>query len=177
TNYERRFREDILSLLFYSRHSHTHLDWFKAGQWLDMDGSMSQLLYQGDILVGVIGVSEALNQAAWLRLVVIGQGYDPAFILSNIWDTLRVKLLREGVKTVSILVVNPWIAAYLPALGFQYLEEVVTLHRAPQALPPALPNTLTIRNGYMEDIPEIAAVDQAAFAPPWQLSASDIRYA
>ena len=32
--YERRYRDDILSLMFYSRHTHAHLDWYKAGQWL-----------------------------------------------------------------------------------------------------------------------------------------------
>jgi ribosomal-protein-alanine N-acetyltransferase len=177
THYERRHREDILSLLFYSRFTHTHLDWFKAGQWLDIDGSSIQLLYNGSSLVGVLGVSEPLNRAAWLRLVAIGQGYDPATLLSTLWEEQRFRLRTLGVDKVAVLVVNPWLNAFLPAMGFRFIEEVVTLHRSPQALPPAPPSIVRFRNGYIEDIPEIVAIDHAAFDAPWQLSATDIRFA
>jgi [ribosomal protein S18]-alanine N-acetyltransferase len=177
TDYERRHREDILSLLFYSRFTHTHLDWFKAGQWLDIDGSSIQLAYNGNDLVGVLGVSEPLNRAAWLRMVAVGQGYDPAIILSMLWEEQRLRLKALGVDKVAVLVVNPWFNAYLPAMGFHYMEEVVTLHRAPQVLPPANPGPLNFRNGYIEDISEIVAIDHAAFDAPWQLGATDIRFA
>lgn len=177
TQYERRHREDILSLLFYSRFAHTHLDWFNAGQWLDIDGNLIQLVYNGNALVGVLGVSEPLNRAAWLRIAAIGQAYDPALILGTVWNELRLHLGTMGVDSVSTLVVNPWLNAYLPALGFRYLEEVVTLYRAQHELPPAPSHLLNYRNGYIEDIPDIIAVDHAAFAAPWQLSATDIRFA
>jgi len=173
--YERKYRDDILSLMFYSRHTHTHLDWYKAGQWLDLEGNTILLAISDGLIVGMIGVSEPLNDAAWLRMVIIAQGYDPALIMSFLWEHLRVELMRQNVQKAAVLVINPWLAPYLPALGFTYLEDVITLHRAPQELPPMPENSITLRNGYLEDIDEIVAVDHAAFTPPWQMSGIDIR--
>jgi ribosomal-protein-alanine N-acetyltransferase len=173
--YERKYRDDILSLMFYSRHTHTHLDWYKAGQWLDLDGNRVQLAFHHDALVGVLGISESLNQSAWLRLMVIAQGYEPTFVLGFLWEHLRVSLMRQHVNKAAVLVINPWLAPYLPALGFHYLEDVVTMHRAPQVIPPEPMTNVEIRNGYLEDIQGIIAVDHAAFYPPWQMSMTDIR--
>lgn len=177
TPYERRHREDILSLLFYSRFAHTHLDWFKAGQWLDIDGSIIQLLYNGNDLVGVLGVSEPINRATWLRIAAIGQGYEPAFVLNSLWEGLKQRVKDLGADNLSVLVVNPWLNAFLPKMGFHFLEDVVTLHRGYHELPPLQASPVTFRNGYIEDIPDIVAVDHAAFDAPWQLSAMDVRFA
>lgn len=174
--YERKYKDDILSLMFYSRHTHTHLDWYKAGSWLDLEQKVVLLAFDGDHLVGVMGVSDPLNGASWLRMVIIAQGYDPTIVLSFLWEQLRVSLMRMAVQTSSILVINPWIARFLPALGFQYLENVVTMHRSAQLIPPepTSPN-VKLRNGYLEDIYGIMTVDHAAFPPPWQMSATDMR--
>ncbi len=174
-NYERKYRDDILSLMFYSRHTHTHLDWYKAGQWLDLDGNTVCLAFDRDSLVGVLGISEPLNGAVWLRLMVVAQGYDPAMVLGYLWENLRVALMHQQINKAAVLVINPWLAPFLPALGFQYLENVITMHRVPQDLPPPPQSAITLRNGYLEDIHGIVAVDHAAFAPPWQMSALDIR--
>ncbi|MEO1646314.1 MAG: hypothetical protein AAFR67_14070, partial [Chloroflexota bacterium] len=55
--YQRRDRDDILSLMFYSRYTHTHLDWYKAGQWLDVESNMIRLAFMDGSLVGVLGMS------------------------------------------------------------------------------------------------------------------------
>jgi ribosomal-protein-alanine N-acetyltransferase len=90
---------------------------------------------------------------------------------------MRQRVMALGVDNLSALVVNPWLNAYLPAMGFRYLEEVVTLYRATQELPSPQDSPVEFRNGYIEDIPAIVAVDHAAFGPPWQLSSVDIRFA
>lgn len=174
--YERKYRDDILSLMFYSRHTHTHLDWYKAGQWLDLEGNTIGLAFHQDDLVGVMGISEALNEAVWLRLMVIAQGYDPAMILSFLWGHLRPVLIANRIKSANILVINPWLASFLPALSFQYLENVISMHRAPQELPAPPQSDVMLRNGYLEDIHAIVAIDHSAFDPPWQMSATDIRF-
>lgn len=173
--YERKYRDEILSLMFYSRYTHTHLDWYKAGNWLDLDQKIVLLAFDGDHLAGVIGISEPLNGATWMRMVIIAQGYDPMLIMGFLWEQLRVTLMRMQVDKTAILVINPWIARFLPALGFNYIENVVTMHRSPQSVPPEPITSVVLRNGYLEDLHAIMAVDHAAFAPPWQMSATDMR--
>ncbi len=173
--YERKHREEVLSLLFYSRRTHTHLDWYKTGQWLDIPENLIQLAYDRGQLVGVLGVSAPLNGAGWVRLVALAQGYDPQITLNLLWQGLYGRMTAAEMRLVAILVINTWLGAYLPAMGFGYVEDVVTLYRVGDEIPNPPVHNLSLRNGYIEDIPEIMRVDHAAFAPPWQMSAVDIR--
>ncbi|MEM9953538.1 MAG: GNAT family N-acetyltransferase [Chloroflexota bacterium] len=175
TPYERKYRDDILSLMFYSRHTHTHLDWYKAGTWLDTERKSVMLAFNRDELVGVMGVADPLHGASWIRLAIIARSYDPAMILSFLWQQTQSVLRQQGANQVAVLVINPWLAEFLPALGFSYQENVVTMHRQPQAIPPAPTTQVTLRNGYLEDLHQIVAVDHAAFPAPWQMSAMDLR--
>jgi ribosomal-protein-alanine N-acetyltransferase len=174
-SYERQFRQDILSLLFYSHRTHTHLDWYQTGQWLDMPHNAIQLAYDKDKLVAVLGISAPLNHASWLRFALVAQGYDAAILFNSLWQSLQVWLHAQQVRLVSVLVINTWLNAYLPAMGFHFVEDVVTLHRIDSDMPSLPSHSLQLRNGYVEDIRSIVAVDHAAFAPPWQMSALDIR--
>lgn len=174
-DYERRYRDDILSLMFYSRHTHTHLDWYKAGQWLDLADNAVQLAFYQDSLVGVMGFSEALNGSIWLRMAIVAQGYDPAMILGFLWEQMRVTFMRAGIDVVAVLLINPWLGYFLPALGFHFQEDVITMHRAPRELPPKPQSNVTLRSGYLEDLHDIVAIDHAAFSPPWQMNSTDIR--
>ena len=141
-NYERKYRDDILSLMFYSRHAHTHLDWYKAGHWLDLDNNRIRLAFHQDIMVGMMGIAEPLNHASWIRMAIVAQGYDPTIVLGFLWEQLRVTLMRHNVHKAAILAINPWLAPYLPALGFHYKEDVITMHRATQDIPP-VPHSVT----------------------------------
>jgi ribosomal-protein-alanine N-acetyltransferase len=174
-NYKREHRHDVLSLLFYSRRTHNHLDWYKAGQWLDLQGNTIQLAYDNNgKLIGVMGLSTALNHGSWIRLLAIAQGYDVGLVLKILWQALCPQLESKDIQTVAVLIINTWLSNYLPALGFQYIEDVVTLHRTGIPLAAPLQHNLTLRNGYSEDIAEIMQVDHAAFTPPWQMTRTDI---
>lgn len=175
--YERKYRENVLALLFYSQRLHTHLDWYKAGQWLDIEENVIAIALEGETVCGILGISEPLNNTAWLRLASVQRGYDPAIALSEMWQYLHDELSQRGVISVSALLMNMWLSTYFPAIGFEYLEEVVTMHRAGKMLPEAPEQTVKIRHGYIEDVRAITEVDHAAFAPPWQMSQRDIRYA
>lgn len=177
SDYQRKHREDVLSLLFYSSRTHSHLDWYKASQWLSMPDNFVQVAYDGNHLVGFLGVSSPLNHTSWIRLAGIAQNYDATEILRLLWNGLFPQIYATQTETVSILTVNPWLNEHLPHIGFNYLEHVVTLIRSENILPQSISHNLSIRNGYVEDLQDILNIDHAAFAPPWQLSAVDIRYA
>jgi [ribosomal protein S18]-alanine N-acetyltransferase len=174
-DYQRQHRHDVLSLLFYSRRTHTHLDWYKAGQWLDLPGNMIQVAYDSrNNLIGVMGLSSPLNRGCWVRLLAVAQGQDVGLVLNALWQSLCVQLQSKSVQKVAVLVINTWLSPYLPAMGFQYVEDVITLHRTGTQAPTPVQHNLVLRNGYSEDITDIIKVDHAAFAPPWQMTRADI---
>lgn len=176
-HYERKYRDDVLSLLFYCRRLHSHLDWYKAGAWLDGSGHFVLLYYESDVLRGVLGVSDVLNGATWLRLAAVDANFEPVIVLSTLWDYLRYELMAAGVTSTSVLLITNWIESYLPALGFHYLEDVVTMYRSSLDLPKLTFTGLHIQNAYMEHLPDLVAIDHRAFTPPWQMSLSDLRHA
>lgn len=175
--YERKYRDDVLSLMFYSRRVHTHLDWYKAGQWLDMPHITVQLAFHDDELVGVLGISEAIGDATWIRIATVARAYNPAVILGAIWEAIQPRLAANNIKRVSALLLHNWLASYLPAMRFDFLEDVVTMHRTGYTLADIPKHKFTIRNSYLEDVDSIMTVDHAAFDTMWQLSKLDIRHA
>lgn len=178
SEYQRKHREDIISLLFYSQRTHTHLDWYKASQWLTMPDNLIEVAYEGNTLVGFWGLSAPLNHSSWVRIGAIAQQYSSAKILAMLWEALLPRLSPAKIETVSILAVNSWLNHYLGRLGFEYLEDVVTLARnGTYNQDSDTSSDITIRRAYLDDIGGILRVDHAAFAPPWQLTATDVRYA
>ncbi len=175
--YERKHRSEILSLLYYSRLVHTHLDWFQVGHWLDSERHHTYLLYEDHQLQAMLGASASVSGVGWLRLAAVRQRDRTADALRTLWEVLVPQLRSEAIRTLSVLVINPWLKEYLPALGFSYVEDVVTLQRPEQTLPDPPTTDVQIRNGYLEDIAAILAVDHAAFAPAWRFSARELRQA
>lgn len=175
--YERKHRSEVLSLMYYSRLIHTHLDWYQVGHWLDSEPNQVHLMYENNHLAGVMGANASVSGIGWIRLVAIHQREEAARVMDTLWRSLLPRLKTEGMHTVSVLVINPWLLDHLDGMGFSYLENVVTLQRGQQALPDPPVTDIQIRNGYLENIAGIAAVDHAAFDPAWHLSTRELRQA
>lgn len=177
TPYQRRHLQAIRDLLFHSIHVHSHLDWLDSDQWLETGDTITQLAWQRGRLIGMVAVSAPLNGSTWIRLAAVSDYSDPESTLGVLWDSLVPQLKELGVHTIGLLIVNDWIVRFASALGFQYAEEIITLARHGKYIPPPLPNRPRIRVAEVHDIPRLAAVDQAAFGPPWQMSQYDLRQA
>jgi ribosomal-protein-alanine N-acetyltransferase len=136
-----------------------------------------RLAWQKGRLVGVLGVSAPLNRACWVRLAVVQDQADYSRVLRALWADLVLELRSRYIQTVALLAMRDWILRYAVLLGFQYVEDVITLERAGAELPEPRFNGLIIRPAELEDMNEMARVDNAAFAPPWQLSLDDLRQA
>ncbi|NWG16326.1 MAG: GNAT family N-acetyltransferase [Chloroflexi bacterium] len=177
TPYERRYLQRARDLIFHSDLVHSHLDWQETDQWLDTQTAPMRCAWQRGRLVGLMGVSWPLNRTCWLRLAAIQNHSDPVWVLRALWDDLLPELRRQYVQTVALLAVRDWIVRYVPALGFRYIEDIITLARNGGDLPETRPNRMVIRAAQPEDLDELARVDNAAFAPPWQLSRDELRQA
>ena len=177
TPYQRRHLQPIHDLMFHSTHVHSHLDWLESDQWLETGDTITHLAWDRGRLIGMIALSAPLNGSTWIRLAVVSDHREPESVLCFLWDAIAPQLRQLGVHTVGLLIVNDWVAHYAPTLGFHYGEEIITLLRAGYDIPPPLSDRPRIRVAEMRDIPQLAALDQEAFVPPWQMSLYDLRQA
>ena len=177
TPYERRFRQSVLDLLFRHARVHTHLDWHDPDDWLDSQQPPMRLYWQGEQLMGVLAVSPPLEGTCWLRLAGVHDRISGQIVLGTLWEDLTAELHSMNMRTVGALVINEWLARYLPGLGFHYDEHIVTLRRLGSKVPELKPTLVTIRSAQMEDIDAMLKVDSAAFGALWRLSLADLRQA
>jgi ribosomal protein S18 acetylase RimI-like enzyme len=174
TPYERRYRQIVLDLLYSSYQTHTHLDWYTVEHWLDNSPLTMRLAWNNARLVGVLGASEALFGAVWLRVIVVRDYLPTRVILAALWASLRQELTREQVQSVWILIGNDWLEEFVPGLGFEQAEMVITLRRRSNDIPTPRLTGVQIRPVEAEDIDIITHIDQTAFVPPWQLTRADL---
>jgi ribosomal-protein-alanine N-acetyltransferase len=178
TPYSRRYRGAVRDLLFRHENVLIHLDWQETEPWLDSSEAITRLAFDGHRLVGALAVSQPVDGAGWLRVAAVHDTADPGVVLPALWESLKPALIEAGIVRVAVLLLRDWIGKYVSALGFHFLEEVVTLRRGDQPTPSLmLPEGVTIRMLHEHDLARIAAVDRAAFVPPWQMSAQDVYHA
>lgn len=178
THYQRRNRWAVRDLLSRNFYSHTHLDWQDTDQWLDNEGAPIRLAWQHNRLIGVLATSAPLNNTCWIRLAAVLDHSALTPTLKTLWSDLRLELKALGVHTAAWLMIRDWPEQCAGEMGFGFSEEIVTLRRANQTAPPDMfSEDITIRSARMEDLSTMAQVDQAAFAPPWQMTLSDLRQA
>lgn len=174
TPYERQYRNELLNLSYYSQWTHKHLDWYKTGQWIDREDGIIYLAFEEDRLVGYLGLSKPLNGSSWIRLLGVHDNSIPRPIIEQLWQAAENHARRMGTTRFAILMVTHWLSAYVGRLGFDYLEDIVTLNRVGKYLPPEPASPVKIYSANTDDISDITRVDHLAFQPPWQLARHDL---
>ena len=172
--YERQHRNELMNLSYYSHWVHKHLDWYKTGQWIDRDEGIIYLAWQDDKLVGYLALSLPLHGASWIRLLGIHEDYSPRPIIDQLWRAAESHAMRMGVNRFAVLMVTGWLAPYIGGLGFNYVEDIVTLNRTKNILPPAPESPVKVYPANTDDIAMITRVDHLAFQPPWQMAGQDL---
>jgi ribosomal protein S18 acetylase RimI-like enzyme len=176
--YERRYRSGVRDLLVTHDHTHLHLDWHDTSLWLDTEPAVIRLALQNNRVIGVLAASAPLNQTSWIRMAAVINGVDPRPLLNTLWSQVSEALRLESVAEVAWLMLHEWTIPYAAEMGFQFAEEIITLRRASQQPPDTAPHPdILIRPIRQDDLQRVSEVDQAAFAPPWQMSLSDVRQA
>lgn len=177
TPYERRHRQAVLDLIDTTTLYHTHLDWYSIDQWLDTQAGLVVLAWQGRRLAGMMGLSVPMGNTTWIRLLAVRYDAPTREILRALWEDALKTLHVMNVRSVALLIAQDWLAYYTPQFNMNLVETIVTLKRSGGDLPQKRNNTPILRPAELEDIDAMAAIDQAAFIPPWQLTAHDLRAA
>ncbi|MEQ8672826.1 MAG: GNAT family N-acetyltransferase [Aggregatilineales bacterium] len=177
TGYERRYRQAVNDLIFRSSRLHTHLDWHDVNTWMDTFDVPIRLAWSGEKLIGIMAASTPMSGTVWLRVIAIEDDSPPRPLLHTLWESMREFLKGVGVHTVAVLLINEWLAGYVPQMGFSYEEDIITLRRDGHSLPQSADYDVNIRPASQSDIRRMTEVDQLAFVPPWQLTFDDVRHA
>ncbi|MCZ7542791.1 MAG: hypothetical protein M5R40_04295 [Anaerolineae bacterium] len=136
TRYTRYDRDEVQQLFATSRHAHQHLDWRSVEGWLDDPGSTIRLARAGARVVGCLAACASYNGVSWLRLIAVADDQSVPLLLDAMWPQVRASLADYNVRQVGVLIVRPWLLAYLPGLGFRQTNRVITLARTGARLPP-----------------------------------------
>ena len=172
---ERQHRSALLDLARHSPWTHKHLDWHSAEQWLDRGLGHVALAWQGDELLGYIGLSQPIAGWSWIRLLGIRDGRMPGRIIRDLWGAAEALCAAQGIANVLILMIANWLPAYFRELGFSHADDIITMSQIGGGLPAAPAPPLQIRAAHDEDLDSILRIDRLAFAPPWQLTKWDMR--
>lgn len=174
TGYTPQHRQGVLDLLYYCNRVQTHLDWCDVGYWIDSDESIIRLAWSNGRVVGVLAASAPLRGQSWLRVIGLEDGQPARPILLALWQAMADALRAEGGQSVALLVIDAWLKEYVALLDFAYFEEIVTLRRRRYRLLPSRSTMVVLRDCRPDDLPLLVEVDQAAFAAPWQMSATEL---
>ncbi|MCA9902807.1 MAG: GNAT family N-acetyltransferase [Anaerolineae bacterium] len=175
--FARHERRAVQQLISRADYVHTHLDWFETDQWLQNPPPLTWIAYHGTRAIGFLGLGLPLEGAAWVRLAVVDHHYAPEDVLGRLWQRAESALAAHGINRVAILVINNWVTRYFEQCGFHKHDEVITMRRATREMPDPAAYDFHVRSLLPNELTDIIAVDQAAFAAPWQMSAEEIRQA
>jgi ribosomal-protein-alanine N-acetyltransferase len=182
TSYARSYRRDVMRFVSEAQEVgflHLHLDWSTIEEWIMEPGVPVFLAWQGEKLLGVMAGSPAQGHTAWIRMIAVHEVGNLDTIIRVLWEELSANFAAQGVTEIGALILRPWIAQYLAPLGFAPHDNIVTLRREEMHVPTPLVrgSDVSVVDVGWHNVPEIVAIDHAAFDPMWQLSLIALRQA
>ncbi len=171
-------REDqrlVSSLLATSRWRHAHLDWQDP---LDLLGQQPFLVAESDaVFAGCLACPEGPEGVAWIRVLCIGLGSDPAEVWKALWQSAVTQLSAAGIHRAASLQTGVWQRPLLSRSDFRETNAVVFYERSTRRPPPPPPTPASLRTMTSSDLASVVAVDHSAFGPLWRVSPETLEVA
>lgn len=165
----------IANLMYFEPQVHRHLDWRAPLDWLGAPEYW--VLEQYGTACAALACPPDPENIAWLRLFAASASVPLPQAWRALWEVAEEALRGRGL-TAAAIVMHPWLGELLRDSGFSEHQEVVILVQNGAPFPwQANPHHLLIRPMTREDLPLVAALDEAAFAPLWQNSQASLQYA
>lgn len=176
----------ITILLRNAPFSHIHADWHYADTWLgspsfvvvpasDSDlneGSLSSRLFgPRKNLAACLAVAADPKPAAWVRVAAITEKTEVREIMASMLSAVTGTLREENTTQIAWLLMEEWPETWLPDLGFEKINEVITYRKLGTDAPRiTLPADLAIRPAETADLEALAEIESRAFESLWQHS-------
>lgn len=160
-------RRLVSTLLAASRWRHSHLDWQEP---IDLLGQQPFLAAEADAtFVGCLACPESPEGVAWIRVLCLALGSDPARVWRALWDSAADRLSASGVRRAASLQSGTWQRPLLDEAGFRETNAVVFYERSTRRPPSPGKNPAELRPMSAADVAAVAAVDHLAFGPLWRV--------
>ncbi len=168
-------RSRIANLMYFETQVHRHLDWRTPLDWLGTPEYWIQ--EQFGVAFAALACPPDPERVAWLRLFVASSSVPLKQSWQALWDVAQ-DAMRGRELTVAAIVTHNWLGELLLDAGFSEYQSVVVLSQNGRAFPwQDNPHSLVIRPMTSDDLPQVAALDAAAFTPLWQNSLSSLQFA
>jgi ribosomal protein S18 acetylase RimI-like enzyme len=149
--------------------AHIHVGWLNPARWVGRPVSLQLVDSHNRTHAALVTAPDALG-VAWVQAFACGRGQPPLTAWQVLWETARESLTERGVQRVWAMTSEPFFADILRAAGFQQSSEVVTLaYYGTPVDAPARPSLIALRPMRASDVPDVLALDNLAFKPPWQM--------
>ena len=176
----------ITRFLREAPYSHIHADWHHPSEWLGSPsfvlvpdaskdktkrGLSSRLFGAQGPLAGCLAVAADPEPAAWVRLAAIADKAKGREVMAAMMSAIVEPLREENISQICWLLVEEWPETWLPDLGFEKTNEVITYSKLGTGSPRITrPSELSIRPVESADLAALAKIESRAFEPLWQHS-------
>ena len=162
-------QQKIADLIFFESHVHRHLDWRTPLDWLGY--SPYWVLEEERQITGALACPTDPDTIAWIRLFAYSSHISRQAAWSPLWEAARRQLAEQGGATAAAIATQHWFEQTLLENHFTVTGHIVLLQWDAEPEEAALPpSSATIRSMTPRDLPQVTAVDAAAFEPLWRNS-------
>jgi ribosomal-protein-alanine N-acetyltransferase len=158
----------VLALTRNAEHAHRHADWWPLEHYLGLAPCL--VAEERGRLVGALACPPDPPPAAWIRALAVADDRPARQVVTALFDSAGPALRAAGVTELAVMHVEPWLHSLLPDFGLCPLTRVVTWRAHGLAAPARGDPAIRVRPASPADMPVLAAIDSAAFDPPWRLS-------
>jgi len=167
-------RMQIANLIYFEPHVHRHLDWRGPLDWLGKPEYW--VLEQFGSVVAALACPPDPENVAWLRLLTHSAAVPLEEAWARLWEAAQEALQGRGL-TVAAITTTDWLTTLLSENKFAGNQQIVVLE---QNLTPInerpLPPEILLRPLVETDLPIVATVDAAGFAPLWRNSLQTLHH-
>ncbi len=164
--------EDLASirqLLYLGSAVYYYPGWEAPEHWVP--NANVWVLTRGSRVDAALAITHEVPGVAWLRLFAVRSGVAVARAWELLWARAAAVFPERRVQGVYALGLDSWIEAHLRQQGWHPTLTLRQLLWEGRAMPP-LPSRradLNIRVARPADLPDLARVNERAFARPWQI--------
>ncbi len=120
------------------------------------------------LLWGVLVVKRTGTPHGFIRALGLIDGWPAEVGVHTLLAHAYPVLQQENVEVLHCILTETWLHAPLEANGFTVAERIITLLRHTRDIPRPPAGPARLRLVRPDELPQVAAVDAAAFPPPWQ---------
>ena len=127
-------------------------------------------------VVGAICVPPGESPVTWVSWAALSNWVDLVEWLELSLDPIFETLRSRGVRELVWLDHTGWAARSLGRIGFELLDEIITLTKSDRSVPCMGAADAHIRPARPSDLAALLAIDRTAFSPHWWVSEANLRH-